>query len=185
LKDEYPVELINLIDPGSHAALAVSQTGKIGVIATVATVNSHAYQNKIKELNSDAEVHASGCPLFVPLIEGGFTEGDETKKVAKEYLAPLLKQGIDTLILGCTHYPHLKKIIQEICGPKVTLVDPANEAVEVAKQMLKKAGTLKASNKPAKYTYFTTANQAQLETIGSRLLGKPITHAKEVKLCSS
>ena len=185
LKDEYPVELINLIDPGSHAALAVSQTGKIGVIATVATVNSLAYQKTIKELNSDAEVYAAGCPLFVPLIEGGFIESDETKKVAKEYLKPLLKQGIDTLILGCTHYPHLSKIIKEICGPKVTLVDPAEEAAEVVRQMLRKAGTLKAGGKPAKYTYFTTASAAQFETIGSRLLGKPINHAKEVKLCSN
>jgi len=182
VKDEYPIELINLIDPGSHAALAVSQNGKIGVIATVATVNSHAYQKKIKELNSDAEVHAAGCPLFVPLIEGGFTETEETKKVAKEYLRPLLKQEIDTLILGCTHYPHLTKIIKEICGPKVTLVDPANEAVEVAKHLLRKAGTLKTTIKPAKYTYFTTGGAAQFETIGSRLLGKPITHAKQVTL---
>ena len=182
VKDEYPVHLINLIEPGSHAALASSQNGKIGVIATVATVNSHAYQKKIKELNSDAEAFATGCPLFVPLIEGGFTETDETKKIAKEYLQPLLKQEIDTLILGCTHYPHLTKIIKEICGAKVTLVDPAEEAANVAKQLLKKSGTLKTTARPARYTYFTTGQAAQFETIGSRLLGRPIPQAKQVSL---
>ncbi len=185
LKDEYPVELIDLIGPGSSAALAASKSNKIGVIATAATINSQAYQKKIRELNSDVEVFAAACPLFVPLIEGGFTESDETKKVAKEYLKPLLKQGTDTLILGCTHYPHLIKIIKELCGPAITLVDPAEEAVSLAKQMLKKAGTLKTSGKSGRYTYFTTDKPAQFETIGSRLLGKPITHVKEVKICLS
>jgi len=182
IKDEYPIEMISLIEPGAHAALASSKNGRIGVIATAATVNSHAYQHKLKELNSDVEVHATSCPLFVPLIEGGFTETEETKKVAKEYLHPLLKEGIDTLILGCTHYPHLSKVIQEICGHQVILVDPAQEAVLVAQQMLKKADTLKKSSKPASHEYFTTTEPAQFEMIGSRLLGKPIIGTKQVSL---
>ncbi|MBU0501699.1 MAG: aspartate/glutamate racemase family protein [Candidatus Margulisbacteria bacterium] len=152
------------------------------MIATAATINSLAYQKKIKELNSDAKVHATGCPLFVPLIEGGFTETEETKKVAKEYLKPLLRENIDTLILGCTHYPHLAKVIKEIVGPNIILVDPAEEAVSVAKKMLKKAGTSKTQVAPAKYQYFDTANPNQFQIIGSRLLGKPIVGAKQVTL---
>jgi glutamate racemase len=122
------------------------------------------------------------CPLFVPLIEGGFIESDETKRVAKEYLKPLLEKEIDTLILGCTHYPHLSKILSGLAGPGVTLVDPAEEAVSLAKKMLKKAGTLKTILSPAKYEYFVTGSVIQFQEIGSRLLGKPITKAKAVKL---
>ncbi len=182
VKDKYPVEIINLVDPGSRAAVAASGTGNIGLIATAGTVNSHAFQHKIKELKKDAKVHAVGCPLFVPLVEGGFIETEETKRVAKEYLKPLLEEKIDTLILGCTHYPHLSKIIRSITGPGVVLVDPAVEAVTDARKMLKKAGTLKTKTSPAKYEYFVTGSVIQFQDLGSRLLGKPIIGAKQASL---
>jgi glutamate racemase len=182
VEDEYPVEIVNLIDPGSRAAVSATRSGNIGVIATAGTVNSHAFQHKLKELNKDVQVHAAGCPLFVPLIEGGFIEGEETKRVAKEYLKPLLKEKIDTLILGCTHYPHLSKIFKEIVGPEVKLVDPAEEAATDIKKMLKKAGTLKSKTSPAKYEYFVTGSVVQFQDLGSRLLGKPIVGAKQVKI---
>ncbi|MFH1684009.1 MAG: glutamate racemase, partial [Candidatus Margulisiibacteriota bacterium] len=182
VKDEYPLYIINMIEPGARAAVEASKTGKIGVIATTGTVNSRAFQNKIKELNKDANVHAVSCPLFVPLVEGGFVESDETKRVAKEYLKPLLKENIDTLILGCTHYPHLSSVLQSIAGPQVVLIDPAQEAVKDAKKLLKKAGTLKTKAYPAKYKYFATGSPIQFQDIGSRLLGKPIIGAKQVTL---
>jgi len=182
LKDEYPVEIVNLIDPGARTAAAATRSGKIGVIATAGTINSHAFQHKIKELNKNAEVHATGCPLFVPLIEGGFIESEETKRVAKEYLKPLLKEKIDTLILGCTHYPHLSRIIKEVVGSDVKLVDPAEEAASDIKKMLKKAGTLKSKTSPARYEYLVTGSVVQFQDLGSRLLGKPIVGAKKVTL---
>ena len=182
VKESYPVEIVNLIDPGARAAVAASRSGKIGLIATVGTVNSHAFQNKIKELKKGAEVHAAGCPLFVPLIEGGFIEAEETKKTAREYLHPLLKEGIDTLILGCTHFPHLSKVLQEIAGPEVVLIDPAEEAVEDIKKMLKKAGTLKPKTARGQYEYFVTGSVIQFQDLGSRLLGRPIVNAKQAAL---
>ncbi|MEE8638009.1 MAG: glutamate racemase [Candidatus Margulisiibacteriota bacterium] len=182
VKDEYPVHIINLVDPGARAALAASRSGKIGIIATVGTVNSRAFRNKIKELKKEVEVHAVGCPLFVPLVEGGFIETEETKRVAKEYLKPLLKEKIDTLILGCTHYPHLSRVLRSITGPEVVFVDPAEEAVAGAKKLLKKAGTLKTKTTPAKYEYFVTGSVIQFQDLGSRLLGKPIIGAKQVTL---
>jgi glutamate racemase len=182
VKDKYKVEIVNLIDPGSAAAVAATRSGKIGIIATAATVNSHAFQKKIKELKKEAIVHAAGCPLFVPLIEGGFIEAEESKRAAKEYLKPLLKEKIDTLILGCTHYPHLRKIIQSIVGNDVILIDPAEEATLEIKKMLKKAGTLKTKLVPVKYEYFTTGSAIQFQDLGSRLLGKPISSAKQVTL---
>lgn len=182
VSDEYPIEMIDLIGPGGEAALSASRSGKIGIIATAATVKSHAFQDRLKELDKKLEVYAVSCPLFVPLIEGGFIESDETRRVAKEYLKPLLEKEIDTLILGCTHYPHLSKVLSILTGPEVVLVDPAEEAVSIAKKMLKKAGTLKTFLSPAKYEYFVTGSSIQFQEIGSRLLGKPITKAKPVKL---
>lgn len=182
VKDKYPVQIINLVEPGSRAAVAQSRSGKIGVIATVATVNSGAFQNKIKELKKEAEVYALACPLFVPLIEGGFIEAEETKRVAKEYLRPLLREKIDTLILGCTHYPHLSKILRSITGTDVIFIDPAEEAVSDARKMLKKAGTLKTKAMPAKFEYLVTGSVTQFQDLGSRLLGKPITGAKKIEL---
>ena len=182
VKDEYPVHIIDLIGPGSRAAVSATRSAKIGVIATVGTVNSHAFQRRIKDLKKEAEVHAVGCPLFVPLIEGGFTATEETKKVAREYLRPLLKEKIDTLILGCTHYPHLLKILREITGPEVSFIDPAEEAVADAKKLLKKAGTLKARTSPPKYQFFVTGPVIQFQDLGSQLLGKPIIGAKQVSL---
>jgi len=179
VKDEYAVELINLIDAGSRAALSVTKNKQIGVIATAGTVNSGAFQNKI---GNEAQVQAVACPLFVPLIEDGMVETDETRKVAKEYLKPLISAGIDTLILGCTHYPHLAKVIKEIVGPSVSLIDPAVEAVTQAKNMLKKAGTIKTTDSPAKGSFLVTGSAIHFQDVGSRLLGKSIVGAKQVKL---
>jgi len=182
VKDKYKAQIISLIEPGSSAALAGAFGRRIGVIATIGTINSKAYPEKIKALDPKTEVFSQACPLFVPLIEGGFTETEETKKVAAEYLKPLLKEKIDTLILGCTHYPHLSKIIREIVGPSVRLIDPAESAVEEAKRLLQKAHTIKKNNPHPKYEYFVTGSVPQFVEIGSRLLGKPINGAKKVTL---
>jgi len=180
LKDKYKVQMISMIEPGARAAVAASRTGSIGLMATVGTVNSGAYQSAVGALKKDAKVTAVACPLFVPLIEGGFIDSDETKKVVKDYLKPLLKENIDALILGCTHYPHLARAIGEKAGLNVVLVDPAEAAVSDAKQILQRAGTLKDKKLPPKYKYLVTGSVLQFQEVGSRLLGRPITHAKHV-----
>ncbi len=182
LKDKYKVHMISLIEPGARSALRASRSGNIGLIATLGTVNSRAYQTMIHSMNKDAKVHAQACPLFVPLIEGGFIEAEETRRVVKEYLKPLLKENIDTLILGCTHYPHLLKLLQERCGAGVTMVDPAEEAVADAKKMLRKAGTIKPPTHHPTYEFLVTGSVLQFQELGTRLFGKPITHAHQVKL---
>ncbi len=176
VKDKYKVHIIGLIEPGARAAAAATRSGVIGLIATAGTVNSGAYQEALKNF----KVAAQACPLFVPLVEGGFIEAEETKRVAKEYLKPLLKENIDTLILGCTHYPHLAKILKERTGPNVVFVDPAEEAVADAKKLLQKAGTMKSKTSAPKYEYLVTGSLVQFQDLGSRLLGKPITNAKHV-----
>lgn len=182
VKDKYKVHIIGLIEPGARAAIAATRSGVIGLIATVGTVNSHAFQNALHSLKKDVKVAAQACPLFVPLVEGGFIEAEETKRVVKEYLRPLLKENIDTLILGCTHYPHLAKVLRERTGPDIIFIDPAEEAVADAKKLLKKAGTMKSKTLLPKYEFFVTGSVVQFQDLGSRLLGKPITHAKQVNL---
>jgi len=182
LKDRYKVHIIGLIEPGARAAAAATKAGVIGLIATVGTVNSNAYQNALKALKKEIKVAAQACPLFVPLVEGGFIEAEETKRVAKEYLKPLLKEKIDTLILGCTHYPHLAKILRERTGPEVAFIDPAEAAVADAKKLLNKFGTMKSKTAPPRYEFLVTGSVFQFQELGSRLLGKPITHTKQVNL---
>ena len=185
VKDRYKVPIIPLIEPGAKAAVAASENGKIGLIATQATVDSNAYQRVIKKIQKDAQVFAAACPLFVPLVEGGFLEADETKKVAVQYLKPLIKAGIDTLILGCTHYPHLLKILREIAGIKIKFVDPAEQAVFEAKKILKDRGLASqrssAGAKP-NYQFFVSGQAAVFSDIGSKLLGRPLINVKQITL---
>jgi len=179
---EYKVPIIGLVGPGARSAVVATKNGKIGLIATVGTVESGAFQKEIRELREDAGVFAQACPMFVPLIEGGFMESGETKKVAAEYLKPLMDSGIDTLILGCTHYPHLRKVIQDITGPQVTLVDPAAEAVAAAREILRKKGLLSPMTGPAGYTYFVSGQVPQFDELASKLLGGKAVSGKKARI---
>lgn len=128
-----PVPMIGVLEPGAAAAVHASKSGSIGVIGTRATVASDAYGKAIRRLDPGARVIAGSCPLLVPLIEEGLLEDPVTDAILERYLSPLLREGIDTLVLGCTHYPLLKPAIARICGPDVTLVDSAeNCALAVA-----------------------------------------------------
>jgi glutamate racemase len=178
--DEYKLPIISLIPAGSREAVKSTRSGRIGLIATIGTVESGAFQKEIKAIRPDAEVFAQACPLFVPLIEGGFAENADTKVVAREYLKPLIERKIDALILGCTHYPHLRRMIQDIVGDDVTLVDPGLEMVRDVKDILTKRNRLTNNKGKADYTYIATGSVPQFEEIGSKLLGKPISGTRKV-----
>ena len=184
LKDKYDFPMVSLIEPGSHAALAVTENNKIGVFATVGTVKSGSYKKMLTSIRSKLSVISEACPLFVPLIEGGFIDAEETERVAKEYLKPLVKGGVDTLILGCTHYPHLLKVLKRL-APDLKFVDPAEEAVVVTKEFFSKNHILRDKTKPAHYNYVVTGSVSQFQDLGSRLLGKPLAEVKQVHLGSA
>lgn len=136
LSSVYPLPMIGVLEPGAAAAVKATRNGRIGVIGTRATIASQAYSKAIARINPDLSVKATSCPLLVPLIEEGMLEDEVTEMVLRRYLSPMLDDGIDTLVLGCTHYPLLKGPILRICGPGVTLVDSAENCALAVKASL-------------------------------------------------
>ena len=137
LKLDLRVPVTGVIEPGAQAAVKATRSGKIGVIGTRATVNSRAYERAIEELDSELEVFTEACPLFVPLIEEGWIEDSVTDSVIARYLEKMLRHDVDTLVLGCTHYPLLRAAIQRFVGPKITLVDSAQNTALAVQKLLK------------------------------------------------
>ena len=136
LEETLPVTVTGVINPGARAALTQTRTGHIGVIGTRATINSGAYERALRALNSEVRVTARPCPLLVPLIEEGWLESSVTDDIIRQYLAPLLQDGIDTLVLGCTHYPLLRKAIARVAGENITLVDSAENCAKAVRDLL-------------------------------------------------
>ena len=136
VKDEFDIPIIGVVEPGARAALTVTENKKIGVIGTEATVRSSMYEKIMEGINPEVSVIAKACPLFVPLVEEGFKKHQVTDEIIDYYLADLKKSDIDTLILGCTHYPLLRSKIREYVGEKITLVNPAYETAMDLKRIL-------------------------------------------------
>jgi glutamate racemase len=136
LRERVPVTVTGVIEPGAQAAAGATRNGHIGVIGTRATIKSGAYERALRELNPDLRVTARACPLLVPLIEEGWLQSDVTDKVVMQYLEPLLEDGIDTLVLGCTHYPLLRPTIGRLLGDAVTLVDSAENCAAALRDLL-------------------------------------------------
>src|SRR4051812_40495756 len=136
LQETLPVPVTGVINPGARAALAQTRSGHVGVIGTRATINSGAYERALRALNSEVRVTARPCPLLVPLIEEGWLDSAVTDEIIRQYLAPLLQDGIDTLVLGCTHYPLLRRAIARMAGDKVALVDSAENCALAVRDLL-------------------------------------------------
>jgi glutamate racemase len=173
LREELDVPVIGVVEPGARAAVRATRTGHIGVIGTAGTIRSQAYVRAIHAENPDLRVTALACPLFVPLVEEGWTNHEATHLVAEEYLAPFVKDPIDTLVLGCTHYPLLKPVIGEIIGRSVRLIDSAEETAADARRMLA-ANDLTAVGGEGAYRFVASDDPQQFLTLGRRFLGSAI-----------
>ena len=173
LREELDVPVIGVVEPGARAAVRATRTGHIGVIGTVGTIRSQAYVRAIHAEDPDLRVTALACPLFVPLVEEGWTNHEATHLVAEEYLAPFVKDPIDTLVLGCTHYPLLKPVIGEIVGRSVRLIDSAEETAADARRMLA-ANDLTAVAGEGAYRFVASDDPQQFLTLGRRFLGSAI-----------
>lgn len=180
LQSEFDVPVVGVIEPGVRAAIAATRNGRIGVIGTSGTIRSGAYQNGILARKPDARVHSKACPLFVPLVEEGWTDTPVTRLVVEEYLKPFAGLHIDTLVLGCTHYPLLKPVIAATLGSGVTLVDSAIEtAREVAVVLRDRKLAATAPNQ--RFDIILSDTSPTFAEIASRFLGR---RAPEIELVS-
>ena len=173
-----PVPIEGVVVPSAIAAVRKTRNGKIGVIGTSATINSGAYRSEIKARMPEAEIFETACPLFVPIVEAGWINPDDEIAIltAKRYLAPLKEKGVDTLILGCTHFPLLSDIIGDVMGEGVTLIDTGYEAAHYVLDMLDKKG-LKSDGTQSKNQFFVSDRVDDFSSMASILLGKDISDA--------
>ena len=188
LRKEFPLPLIGVIEAGARAATKATKNGRIGIIGTETTIRSSAYTKAIKSVNPDITVIGQPCPLFVPLVEEGWLNDDITISVAGRYLTSLRNDRIDTLVLGCTHYPLLKSAIQKVMGDGVRLIDSAEETALEVRELLTNLGliNLSGSESDTKTTpvrrYFVTDVPVRFEEQGSRFLGEKIYKVDKVDL---
>ena len=181
LRKENDLPVLGVVEPSCREALAVTNNKKIGMIATLASARSGAYERTLKGLDADVQVVSQPCPLFVPLVENGrISRGDVViETVAREYLEPLKATGVDTLILGCTHYPLLTEIIGDIMGPEVTLVSAGEESAFELKRLLK-AGSLRADEgQTGGVDFYVSDRPEDFEKIASVFLGTELSHGAE------
>lgn len=167
------VPVIGVIEPGARAALSVTRGRRIGVIGTEATVKSGAYPAAIKKL-ARARTVSSACPLFVPLVEEGWWSGSVVAAVARRYAAPLKKAKVDTLILGCTHYPYLKGVLAKVMGPKVRLIDSAAETAAETERVLAELGLRAEKGRRGRRDFYASDAPERFGRLGTRMLGERI-----------
>ena len=185
LEKEVDLPIVDVVKPGARTAIQATKNGKIGVIATEATIGSGIYSRYIKENNSDTMVLSKACPLFVPLVEEGLWEDPVTDEIAGRYLGELIDVGIDTLILGCTHYPIIRSTIGRIMGDRVTLVNPAYETARELKRILQEKG-LESGHRPGLgtelYRFFVSDAADKFQKFANSILTYGILSAKVINI---
>lgn len=179
IKNHFRVPIVGVLGPGVREAVYATQNKRIGVIGTKGTIKSRAYEIEIKQLDPAAKVTAVACPLFVPFAEEGWVQGEVVTTVAKQYLKPLKDAGVDTLILGCTHYPLLKQVIREVMGKNVTLIDSAQQVAMEVKKILAAEGELNKGRK-GKQQFFVSDNPEWFSGLAKRFLGSSPKNVRKV-----
>jgi len=176
------IPVLEVIDASARMAIQNSKTKSIGVIGTPATINSNAYARAIHLLDKDAKVFSQACPLFVPLVEEGWFDHPATRLIAHEYLKQVIAEQVDTLVLGCTHYPLLKPLFQEIMGPSVKLVDSAEAMADIAADLIDKQKIGNKNSTPPDYTFYVSDLPYRFQTIGERFLGRTLGRVELISL---
>ena len=180
LKQNFSLPILGVIAPGAKKAVAATKNNRVGIIATPATIKSQQYVKHIHRANPNVKVFTQACPLFVPLVEEGWLNKKVTLDIAEEYLRPLKMAKIDTLILGCTHYPLLREVLQKVMGPHVTLIDSAKEVALEVKDTLEKMNKNRTSIKKPRHQFLTTDKPQQFQKIVNSFLGNNIKLTSKV-----
>lgn len=183
LRDHFDIPITGVIEPGARAAVRASLAKQIGVVGTQGTVNSGAYERAIHSLDSEIQVTARACPLFVPFVEEGWLDHPAIELVARDYLEPLLDSDIDALVLGCTHYPLIKPVIAHIVGPQMKLIDSAEETASEVARLLEQNGLRHAErNDSPRFRFIASDAPEHFRSVGKRFLGAAINHVETVTL---
>jgi glutamate racemase len=180
--DLSPVPVMEVIDASARMAIQNTKNKSIGVIGTPATINSNAYARAINFLDKDAKVFSQACPLFVPLVEEGWFDHPATRLIAQEYVKPVIAEQVDTLVLGCTHYPLLKPLLQDIMGKSVKLIDSAEAMADIAADLLTKQNIGNPNCSPPDYTFYVSDVPYRFQTIGERFLGRTLGRVELISL---
>ncbi len=174
LRKEFNIPIIGMIEPGAESAIKFTKAKKIGVIGTRATVNNHAYKKQLIKIDNQVEVFEKACPLFVPLAEEGWIEHRATYEIAEEYLSELKEKNIDTLILGCTHYPLLSKVIQKVIGENVTLIDSGVASSELVRNEIERIGLSTNSSAKGNISIYVSDISTNFRSIVELFLGQVV-----------
>jgi len=177
LQDEFDLPVLGVIDPGALSLVTATRSGRVGVIGTVGTISSGAYQRAVAATGVDVELVCAACPGFVEFVERGETRSDEVHVLAERLLAPLLEADIDTLLLGCTHYPFLARTISDVMGRDVVLVSSADEtAFEVRRTLF--AVNHRSRSGLGRHRFFSSGDIDWFRTFGRQLLGPELGHVE-------
>jgi len=181
LQEHFDIPVIGVIEPGARRAVELTRCGMIGVIGTEGTVKSGAYTRAIQAVAPELQIASAACPLFVPLAEEGWANHEVARLTAREYLAPLVAQGIDALVLGCTHYPLLKSTLTGVLGREVLLVDSAEETANCVVQKLESGDMLRSAPGGAR-RFFVTDVPTRFERVGGAFLGASLENVTQVAI---
>ncbi|OGS46987.1 MAG: glutamate racemase [Elusimicrobia bacterium RIFOXYD2_FULL_34_15] len=182
ITEKAKIKVVGVIESGVNAAISVSKKKKVGVIGTEATIKSKAYENCIKKTDRNFKVVNRACPLFVPLVEEGWINNRASGIIANEYLKFVKKSGVDTVILGCTHYPLLKKTISKVLGRQIQLVDSASEVAKKIKYILANENLINISNKKGNKRFFVSDAPQKFKKLGEMFLNEKIRSVIKVNI---
>ena len=182
LANEAPVPVVGVIEAGARAAHHASESGRIGVIGTTGTIASGAYERAVRALRPAVEVYAQACPMLVPLVEEGLADHQAARLIAQDYLAPLRELDIDTLVLGCTHYPVLRRLIGEVMGPAVRLIDSAEETALDVARVLSERGLLAPQDQVPERQFKVSDLPLRFRRVGRLLVGDMIDVVEKVEV---
>lgn len=178
LRATLDVPVIDVVEPGARSLVRATRSGRVGVIGTVGTVSSGAYVEAVAATGAPVQLASAACPGFVEFVERGQTTGDEVTVLAERLLAPVRDAGVDTLLLGCTHYPFLARTISDVMGPEVTLVSSADETAFSAKATLEQLGVLRLDDRVGQHRFLSSGDIERFCELGGRLLGPELAHTE-------
>jgi glutamate racemase len=174
LQAGFSTPIVGVVMPGARAAAQETRNRRVGIMATEATIRSNAYQSALQTLDAGLEVFAVACPRLAPLIQEGDVFSEQTERAAREYVAPLKESAVDTVILGCTHYPLIGPMLRRLLGPRVALINSAEETAKEVGEILQRKAIGNAAEREGSYCFFATGNSGEFRDVGARFLQLPI-----------